>query len=74
MVYVNKSKALVASEGYDMVIITSGLVNRNARRLENSFGKMLKAPVGVLSTPSIQHLISLLTRKCPHVYIVLLMK
>jgi len=56
MVYVNKSKALVASEGYDMVIITSGLVNRNARRLENSFGKMLKAPVGVLSTPSIQHL------------------
>jgi len=67
-------KALVASEGYDMVITTSGLVNRNARRIENGLGKMLKAPVEFLSTPSVQHLISLLARKCPHIYTVLLIK
>jgi len=69
MAYVNKSNALVASEGYDMVITTSGLVSRNARRLVNGLGKMLKAPVGFLSTPSIQHLIILLARGCPHTYI-----
>jgi len=71
MAYVNKSKALVAIEGYDT---TSGLMNRNARRLENGLGKMLKAPVGFLSKPSAQHLISLLANKCPHIYIVLLIK
>jgi len=70
MAYVNKSKALVAGEGYDIVSTTSGLVNRNARRLENGLGKILKAPVWFLSTPSVQYLISLLARRCPHTYIV----
>jgi len=67
--YVNKFNALVASEGYDMVITTSGLASRNARRLVNGLDKMLKAPVGFLSTPSVQHLSILLARGCPHTYI-----
>jgi hypothetical protein len=76
MAYVNKSKALAASEGYDMVKTTSRLANVNARLLENGLGKMLKAPVGFLSTPSVQHLVSLLARRCPptYEYIVPLMK
>jgi hypothetical protein len=76
MTYDNKSKAPVASEGYDMVITTIGLVNSIATNGEWSW-KEGEGNSGVaFHAVNIQYLTSFLARKGPQIYeyVVLLKK